>query len=72
MGFGDFFADLGLGFMIKFIILFALLVLFPIFKLAVVEELTFLYKVMFMGAGGVGLWLALTKGTMKGFSGRRR
>lgn len=53
-----------------FVFCFGLLVIAPVwlFNLA---ELSFFMKMMFTGAGGVGIYIAVAKGSLGGFGGRR-
>lgn len=61
------------GFWIKFVVLFIIIVIFPVWFFKLVD-ISFLYKVMFTFAGSIGLWFALkgrTIGRSHGFGGRR-
>lgn len=49
---------------ISFGIAFVIVVILPVWIFTFVD-ITFFYKIMFTIAGGVGIWLALEKGSIK-------
>jgi hypothetical protein len=56
--------DIDLWFWVKFIIVGFVLVIVPVWIFNLVD-ISFLYKILFTAAGGVGLYVGLAKGTMR-------
>ncbi len=59
----EFLQDLDKGFWIKFILVGAIVIILPVWIFNIVE-ISFLYKILYTLAGGVGLWLALSGKTI--------
>ena len=61
------YGDEGLGttFWIKFIICFGLFVILPVWVFSFTDSLTFLWKIIFTFAGGVGAFIALAGKSMR-------
>ena len=62
--------DFDTTFIVKFVFCFIIFVILPVWVFRLVD-ISFLYKVSFTVAGGIGVLIALGGKTMKGFSGRR-
>ena len=60
----DGYSEIDYGFWIKFVILMGILVIIPVWIFRLID-LSFLYKILFTLAGGVGLWIGLKGKTMR-------
>ncbi len=59
----EFLQDLDKGFWIKFLLVGSVVIILPVWIFNIVE-ISFLYKILYTLAGGVGLWLALSGKTI--------
>ena len=68
---GEFFYDVDVKFMIKFVLIFLILVILPVWKWNI-ADISLLYKFLFTIGGGAGAWFALQGKSMKGLSSLRK